>query len=112
MAKLDEQRVVSAAWDQTLKMWNVQTGKCLQTLQGHTSSVGPVVVKLDEQRIVSCSYDKTLKVWEPATGQCIATFTAGVLLGACATVNTKLMVVGDELGRVHVLRLVGVEANE
>ena len=35
----DGRRVVSASRDDTLKVWDVATGKCLATLQGHS---GPV----------------------------------------------------------------------
>jgi len=32
-------RVVSASFDKTLKVWNVKTGECVKTLQGHSSFV-------------------------------------------------------------------------
>ena len=39
-----------------------QTGKLLQTLDGHKSWVYDIVV--DEGRVYSGSFDKTLKVWD------------------------------------------------
>ena len=27
--------IVSASWDETLKIWDVESGKCLTTLEGH-----------------------------------------------------------------------------
>ena len=36
----DGLRVVSAGgWDNTLKVWDVATGECLATLEGHSRSV-------------------------------------------------------------------------
>ena len=35
----DGRRVVSASWDNTLKVWDVATGKCVATLQGHSDDV-------------------------------------------------------------------------
>ena len=35
----DGRRVVSASWDKTLKVWDVATGKCVATLEGHSKSV-------------------------------------------------------------------------
>ena len=35
----DGRRVVSGSGDNTLKVWDVETGKCLATLKGHS---GPV----------------------------------------------------------------------
>ena len=35
----DGRRVVSASADNTLKVWDVATGKCVATLKGHSESV-------------------------------------------------------------------------
>ncbi len=35
----DGRRVVSASDDKTLKVWDVATGECLATLEGHSSWV-------------------------------------------------------------------------
>ena len=35
----DGRRVVSASWDKTLKVWDVATGKCVATLEGHSYCV-------------------------------------------------------------------------
>ena len=35
----DGRRVVSASHDETLKVWDVATGECLATLEGHSGSV-------------------------------------------------------------------------
>ena len=35
----DGRRVVSGSKDNTLKVWDVATGECLATLEGHSSTV-------------------------------------------------------------------------
>ena len=35
----DGRRVVSASEDETLKVWDVATGRCLATLEGHSNGV-------------------------------------------------------------------------
>ena len=35
----DGRRVVSGSLDKTLKVWDVATGKCVATLEGHSSAV-------------------------------------------------------------------------
>ncbi len=35
----DGRRVVSASSDNTLKVWDIETGKCVATLEGHSNTV-------------------------------------------------------------------------
>ncbi len=65
----DGQRVVSASWDKTLKVWNAHTGQELLTLIGHTDRVNGCAYSPDGKRIVSASIDHTLKVWDSQSGQ-------------------------------------------
>ena len=58
---------VSASDDQTLKVWNWQTGEELRTLKGHTGAVNSVA--LSSGFAVSASDDQTLKVWNWQTGE-------------------------------------------
>ena len=53
---------MSGSWDNTLKVWDVNHGLCLQTLRGHTGWVNCMGL-LPDGRVVSGSRDKTLKVW-------------------------------------------------
>ena len=70
----DGRRVVSGSNDNTLKVWDVATGECVATLEGHSGyEVFGVAVFPDGRRVVSASDDDTLKVWDVATGKCVAT---------------------------------------
>lgn len=60
----DGRRAVSASWDKTLKVWDLETGGELCTLAGHSGPVHAVAVTPDGRRAVSASDDKTLKVWD------------------------------------------------
>ena len=48
--------------DNTLKVWDLKSGQCVMTLQGHTQSVISVAV-LPDGNVISASDDNTLKVW-------------------------------------------------
>jgi WD40 repeat protein len=63
---------VSAAWDRTLRLWDLESGACLATLQGHTGAVR-AVAPAGPGRVVSASYDYTLRVWDLDSGACRAT---------------------------------------
>jgi WD40 repeat protein len=69
----DGRRALSASWDETLRLWDLETGLCLATLQGHTSFVNACTVLPDGRRALSASYDRTLKLWDLETGLCLAT---------------------------------------
>ena len=59
--------------DNTVRVWQVATGQCIQTLEGHTDWVTSVAFSHDASHIVSGSWDNTVRVWQVATGQCIQT---------------------------------------
>jgi WD40 repeat protein len=66
------QRAVSASYDQTLKVWDLGSGRELRTLPGHARRVQAVAVTPDGRRAVSASDDHTLKVWDLETGEVLA----------------------------------------
>ena len=65
----DGRRIVSASNDKTVRVWDLATGECEQTLQGHTRPVNSAGFSPDGRRVVSAS-DETVRVWDVATGEC------------------------------------------
>jgi len=63
-------RAVSASDDNTLKVWDLDTGDCIQTLRGHWGDVNAVAANFSLRRAVSGSDDNKLKVWDLDTGNC------------------------------------------
>jgi WD40 repeat protein len=59
--------IVSASDDQTLKVWDAQTGEERLTLRGHTDRVIGCAISPAGDSIVSSSWDGTLKVWDMHT---------------------------------------------
>ncbi|KAL8306287.1 hypothetical protein RB600_010221 [Gaeumannomyces tritici] len=70
----DGQRLASASFDETIKLWDAATGACVATLKGHDDSVLSVAFSPNGQRLASASLDKTVKLWDAATGTCQTTF--------------------------------------
>ncbi|MEG5063978.1 WD40 repeat domain-containing protein [Microcoleus sp. B3-A4] len=71
----DGKRAISASSDQTLKIWDTDTGRELRTLTSHTGSVRGVAIALDGKRAISASEDNTLKIWDAETGRELQTLT-------------------------------------
>jgi WD40 repeat protein len=55
-----------------LRVWELETGRCLRVLEGHTDNVSSVQVTPDGQRAISASWDKTFRAWDLATGKCLS----------------------------------------
>ena len=39
LVKINENTIASASWDESIKIWDIITGKCLKTLEGHSDWV-------------------------------------------------------------------------
>lgn len=72
----DGLRFVTASYDGTLQLWDMNTCRTIWVLAGHTSAVSDVALTADGRKCVSASEDHTLRVWELDTGAC-----AGSLIG-------------------------------
>lgn len=64
----DGSKIVSASYDNTLKVWETETGKELITLTGHNDLVEACTFSLDGKLIVSAARDKSLRIWDAKTG--------------------------------------------
>uniref|UniRef100_A0A0A9CNZ4 GSVIVT01010638001 n=1 Tax=Arundo donax TaxID=35708 RepID=A0A0A9CNZ4_ARUDO len=51
----------SGSLDKTIKVWDLTTLQCVQTLSEHKAAVTSVLCW--DQKLLSCSLDKTVKVW-------------------------------------------------
>src|SRR5258708_3264177 len=60
----DGQHIVSGSSDNTIRIWDAETGAPVgEPLKGHTSQVQSVAYSPDGQHIVSASNDQTIRVW-------------------------------------------------
>ncbi|KAL8368082.1 hypothetical protein RB599_003809 [Gaeumannomyces hyphopodioides] len=69
----DGQKLASASYDETVKLWDAATGACLTTLKGHSNWVRSVAFSPNGQKLASASDDDTVKLWDAATGAYLQT---------------------------------------
>jgi WD40 repeat protein len=94
----------------TIRLWDLGTGQLVHTLAGHTEGVNALAISADGGLACSGSWDGTVKVWNLESGQPIGVFYADARVPACAATPDLLTIVaGDASGRVHFLRLEGME---
>jgi WD40 repeat protein len=69
----DSKKVASGSDDETIRIWNAETGECERELKGHISNVNSVVFSHDLKKVASCSRDETIRIWDAETGKCLLT---------------------------------------
>jgi len=69
-------KLVAAANDRDIFVWQAETGELLHTLTGHTSMLS-LAFSPDGAQLASASYDKTVRLWSVAEGRLLHTLVGG-----------------------------------
>jgi COMPASS component SWD3 len=59
--------IVSGSFDETIRIWEVKTGRCLHAICAHSMPATSVSFNRDGSLIVSTSHDGTCKIWDSST---------------------------------------------
>jgi WD40 repeat protein len=62
-------RALASGYSNSVKLWDLATGRELGTLVGHTGLVQALSFSPDGRRLASAGLDKTVKLWEVSTGR-------------------------------------------
>lgn len=57
-----------------MRLWDVGSGRCLRTFEGHSEGVRAVCLSADDRFALTDSEDKTMKLWNVGSGRCLRTF--------------------------------------
>jgi len=115
--------LVAVAGDDALRVYDLESGTCTQTLKGHTRKlrcmcvIGDVDAK-GRRLLVSASEDDTVRLWDADSGECVRELMK-VKSGAgtnavCSLGNGRLAVGGGSMLKSEhtFLRIVDVETGE
>jgi WD40 repeat protein len=93
----DNKYIVSASWDYTVKLWDVENSREIITFEGHTGYVSSVAISHDNKYIISGSSDSTLKLWDVESGRVIRTFEGhtGYVSSVAISHDNKYIVSGS-----------------
>lgn len=70
----DDTTLATGSYDNTIKIWDLESGQEIRTLEGHTRGIRSL--QMDEQKLVSASLDGTVKFWNWRTGQLLNTLSS------------------------------------
>jgi WD40 repeat protein len=60
----DDKYIISGSDDNSIKIWERETGSEIQILKGHSDKVTSIAVSKDDKYIISGSDDYSIKIWE------------------------------------------------
>jgi WD40 repeat protein len=88
--------------DQTIRVWNVDTGHLERILDGHDENINALAIAPDGMVLISASSDGTLAVWDLASGlrQRVIHVDGGGVLDVAITPNGRGLVSASEDGRI------------
>ncbi len=98
LVKLNDDRLASSgSLYSTLKIWELETGKCIQTLTDRTGTF-TCLVQLTDGHVASSSRGGTIKIWDLTSGKCMQTLTGHTGLVLCLTLLANGCLASGSLG--------------
>ncbi|MEB3279140.1 MAG: NB-ARC domain-containing protein [Lyngbya sp.] len=65
--------IASSCDENIVRLWDIESGQCFQSLEGHQDSVWAVAFSPDGELLASSSDDQTVRLWQIKTGTCLKT---------------------------------------
>lgn len=96
----NNQYIVSASKDTTIRIWDFNTGALVRVIQGHSGPVNSI--QLFGNHLVSGSGDGTIMMWDITTGACIRQYLGHEHGVTCIRFDGKRIVSGSNDQTVRV----------
>jgi len=82
-------QLASCSQDQTLRLWDVETGTCVHVITGHTGFVNGVAYSPQGDQVATAGGDGTVRLWDSATGDCRQTLSGHSRSVLCVVYSPK-----------------------
>jgi WD40 repeat protein len=96
----DGKYAASGGMDNNVKLWSVETGREMRTLQGHTSYITFVTFSPDGRYIVSASHDMTIRLWDVPGGREVKRISDVLVVSHIAFSPEGDLLFGNTLGTI------------
>ncbi|KAI8647765.1 WD40-repeat-containing domain protein [Parasitella parasitica] len=84
--------LVSGSYDNTVRVWDIKSGRMVHLMEGHTQKVYSIVIDTERNRCMSGSMDFTVRVWDLETGECIKKLEGHTVLVGLLGLNDQYLV--------------------
>ena len=93
--------IISGSGDNSIKIWDIKSGQCINTLNGHTHAV--ISVFAINKFIISGSDDNSIKICDIKSGQCINTLNGhtDTVWSVCTIGNKIISCSSDKTIKIH-----------
>lgn len=91
----------------SLQLWDLNTGECLFTFQGHAHQIYSIAFNGD--KIATGSMDNTVRIWSASQRKCLAMLQGHTALIGTLQLTDNILVTGGSDGRVIVYNLENYE---
>ena len=105
---LQNGNIVISSNDNTIRILDSNTGKCIQTFEGHSRPVKSLAV-LANGHIISASDDMTIRIWDAETGECTRTIKRHFELVTCLAALPDNCIA---CGFTYIIRILNTETGE
>ena len=106
----NSKQLIAAHDDESMRLWDIAQGEELKKFYIHSNNVLNNALAITPSGDFAISGDYSIKVWHIQTGKIVASFSVESSVLSCAITSDGLTIVAGELsGRVHFLRLEGID---
>ncbi len=68
---LDSKLFLTSSWDNTIKIWDTESGIFQKCLEGHSIDISNALFSPDSEKILITSADNSVKIWDLFSGQLV-----------------------------------------
>ncbi|XVV38413.1 protein kinase domain-containing protein [Streptomyces sp. CA-100214] len=82
-------------WQESVRVWDLETGRCRHVLAGHKSWVTAMCFSADERFAATGSHDRTIRIWDVAAGTCVRILRGHTADTLSLSADVKFLLSGD-----------------